>query len=176
MLLDLGYKGRFWKFEKKVTGGTYTRCRLDRALVNTDWMAKFPLASVTHEIAATSDHSALFLDFGRRKEDHKKRDFKYEVMWESHEGLHDMLVDGWEAGSPCATVEEMRQKLTNLASGLMRWSNDTFGTVRKEIKILKRKLEELRGDPLRTGPSHAELKINEQLIEMYHREEIMWRQ
>ena len=24
MLLDLGYKGNFWTFEKKVTGGTYT--------------------------------------------------------------------------------------------------------------------------------------------------------
>ena len=30
-------------------------------------------------------------------------------------------------------------------------------------------LEELRGDPLRTKSSHAELKINEQLIETYHK-------
>ena len=48
--------------------------------------------------------------------------------------------------------------------------------MKKEIKFLKRKLDELRGDPLRTGPSHVEHKINERLIEMYHKEEIMWRQ
>lgn len=122
-------------------------------------MARFPLAAVTHETAATSDHSALLVELGRRKKEHKMREFRYELMWETHEGLHDMLVDGWDAGPPCATVEEMRQKLSNLARGLTRWSNDTFGSVRKEIKLLKRRLDELRGDPLRTGPSHVELKI-----------------
>ena len=48
--------------------------------------------------------------------------------------------------------------------------------MRKEIKHLNKMLEELQPDPLRTGPSHVELKINERLIEMYHRKEIMWRQ
>lgn len=37
-------------------------------------------------------------------------------------------------------------------------------------------LERLRGDPARVGPSHLELKINEKLVELYHREELMWRQ
>ena len=97
-------------------------------------------------------------------------------MWEQHEGLHDRIVDGWDTGVPCTTVQEMRQKLENLAKGLQRWSNDTFGSVRKEIKQLKEKLAELQGDTSRTGPSHAKLKINKRLIEMYHREEIMWRQ
>jgi hypothetical protein len=31
-LIDLGYKGHFWIWEKQVTGGTYTRVRLDRSL------------------------------------------------------------------------------------------------------------------------------------------------
>ena len=31
-LVDLGFKGTRWTFEKKVTGGSYTRVRLDRAL------------------------------------------------------------------------------------------------------------------------------------------------
>jgi len=29
---------------------------------------------------------------------------------------------------------------------------------------------------MRIGPSHTELKINEKLVELYHREELMWRQ
>ena len=37
-------------------------------------------------------------------------------------------------------------------------------------------MDELKGDPLRAAPSHVELKINERLVELYHREEIMWRQ
>lgn len=65
-------------------------------------------------------------------------------------------------------MEDMRQKLSNLSRGLGKWSRDTFGSVRKEIKQLKQVLKEIRSDPLRTGPSHAELKVNERLIEMYH--------
>lgn len=28
MLLDLGYKGRFWTFKKKVAGGTFTKSKV----------------------------------------------------------------------------------------------------------------------------------------------------
>lgn len=80
------------------------------------------------------------------------------------------------AGPPCTTVEELRIKLHDLAKDLGRWNRDTYGSVRIEIKKLKLSLEEFKNDLSRVGPTHAELKINEQLIEMYHREEIMWRQ
>ena len=37
-------------------------------------------------------------------------------------------------------------------------------------------MEKLRSDPSRIAPSHVELKINEKLVEIYHREELLWRQ
>ena len=92
MLLDLGYKGCFLTFEKKVTGGSFTRCRLDRALVNVDWLTRFPLASILDEVAASSDHMTLLLDLGRAKGERTKKEFRYDTMWETHEGLKDMLL------------------------------------------------------------------------------------
>lgn len=97
-------------------------------------------------------------------------------MWENHQGLRGVIMQGWDKGAPCVIVDELGVKLKNMSKGLGKWSTKTFGNARKEIKRLKLLLEELRGDPLRTEPSHVELKINEQLIQMYHREEIMWRQ
>ena len=47
--------------------------------------------------------------------------------------------------------------------------------MRHEIKKLKRDLEILRGVPGRLGPSHDELKISERLVELYYREEILWK-
>jgi len=41
---------------------------------------------------------------------------------------------------------------------------------------LKQELERLQSDPQRTGPTHAELKIKEKILELNHREEIMWKQ
>ena len=56
ILIDLGFQGRKWTFEKKVAGGSFTRVRLDRAFGSTKWCAQFPLAAVEHLTAATSDH------------------------------------------------------------------------------------------------------------------------
>ena len=176
MLIDLGYKGNFWTFEKKVTGGTYTRCRLDRALASAPWLASFPSASVIHLLGVTSDHAPLLIERDAGIAARFQKPFRYETMWETHESFRDIIHEGWGAGPPCAMVHKLRSKLIDLAKDLGRWSRDTFGSVRKEIKKLKQMLEELKNDPLRSGPSHIELKINERLIEMYHREEIMWRQ
>ena len=108
MLLDLGYKGNFWTFEKKVTGGTYTRCRLDRALVNSDWLTMFPLASVTHLTGVTSDHSPLQLNLDAGANDRVNRPFRYETMWERHDSFRDVINPGGGASPPCSTVDELR--------------------------------------------------------------------
>ena len=81
--MDVGYQGRFWIFAKKVTGGTYTRVRLDRALANADWMSRFLMEEVTHLTAATSDHGPILLRTeGGQSQGAPKRSFKYETMWE----------------------------------------------------------------------------------------------
>lgn len=46
----------------------------------------------------------------------------------------------------------------------------------KEIKSLKGLLSSLREAPGRRGPSREEIKVQDRLSELYHREEIMWRQ
>lgn len=118
MLLDIGYRGRFWTFEKKVAGGTYTRCRLDRAFGDAQCMSRFPLASLEHLSAASSDHGPILLDFGRAKKPTATRMFRYEAMWETHDGFRDAMSSGWATGSPCATVQELMHKLQNLSGGL----------------------------------------------------------
>ena len=52
----------------------------------------------------------------------------------------------------------------------------TFGQGRSELRSLKKKLEELRSEPNRQGPSYEELKVQNRIIELNFREEIMWRQ
>jgi hypothetical protein len=47
-LMDLGFTGTAWTFEKKVAGGTYYRVRLDRALATASWSNLYPLATLQH--------------------------------------------------------------------------------------------------------------------------------
>ena len=53
---------------------------------------------------------------------------------------------------------------------------NSLSSVRKELRELKGRLEAMRADPCRTGPMHAELKIQKRIDELNYREEILWRQ
>lgn len=103
-----------------VTGGSYTKCRLDRVLGDTAWLAKYPLASVAHLTGVSSDHAPLLLEMDGGTAEHVQRPFKYEVMWESHDIVRKVISMGWGASTPCTTVEEIRHKLKGLAKDLGR--------------------------------------------------------
>jgi hypothetical protein len=101
-------------------------------------------------------------------------------MWERHENLKPTISASWSSVNVSlggdAAAESVKRKLSGLAQDLSKWGKETFGSVRKEIKTLKQELYCLRALPMRVGPSHAEIKISDRLVELYHREEIMWRQ
>jgi hypothetical protein len=96
-------------------------------------------------------------------------------MWETHAEFSDMLSQTWTSEGKAMTLRELQEKMQRLSTSLLGWEKSTFGHVRRELQSLE-ELEKLRNEPGRTGPSHAELKIVERVLELHHREEIMWKQ
>ena len=61
-LCDLGFRGVPWTFEKKVTGGSFSRTRLDHALASPSWCARYPDVEVEDlATVVTSDHLPILL-------------------------------------------------------------------------------------------------------------------
>ena len=177
---DLGYEGRRWTFEKRVAGGSYCRVRLDRALATVDWCSRFPMARVQNLTAVASDHGPILLTWAERPErgwNRKTRGrFQYELMWERHDEFAPMVDQAWQADGKAATLQELQHKLSSVAGRLAGWGKQTFGKVTLELSKLNGELERLQSDPMRLGPSHAEIKITDRIVELNHREEIMWQQ
>jgi hypothetical protein len=175
-LMDLGYVGTAWTFENKVTGGTYSRVRLDRALATPGWSERFPMAELRHLTAVASDHSAIFLRHEPKEgQPIHARIFRYEAMWESHDKFAPLIEQVWNAETR-TNMQGLERKLMSLSGSLTPWGRDILCHVRRELKELKSKLAELRVAPDRVGPSHRELKIVERLVDLQHREETMWQQ
>lgn len=177
-LTDLGYIGLDWTFERKIQNDEFCRVRLDRALASTEWCSWFPFATLHHLHAVKSDHSPILLL--NEMEAHNQRiavnkPFRYEVMWERHDQFESALKSAWGDGR-VSNVKELRDKLQNTAAGCLRWGSTTFGAVRQELRELRKKLAQLRSDPIRVGPSYEERKVEERIAELGYREEIMWRQ
>jgi hypothetical protein len=87
-----------------------------------------------------------------------------------------MLGRSWTSAGCSSSMEELKGKLSSISSDLAGCGEETFGSVRNQIRMLQRELSEMRSQPDRSGPSHVELKTVEFLNEMLHREEVMWRQ
>jgi hypothetical protein len=62
------------------------------------------------------------------------------------------------------------------ATSLDSWGRSTFGHVRLELSKLKEELDKMQAEPNRQGPSHAEIKVMDRIVELNHREDIMWQQ
>lgn len=95
-------------------------------------------------------------------------------MRDSHAELKHAVRSAWDPNSHNPMVSVVRAKLAALANNLGEWRKSMFGSVCGEK--LKKELESLCGDAARTDPIHAEIKTNDHLIELYLREELMWRQ
>jgi hypothetical protein len=125
---------------------------------------------------AASDHRPILLRWrqeeGRRKRRGKKL-FRYEVMWESHENFTLWMSNAWQEEEQAKTMQELHRKLVTVTRKLDGWGRKTFRHVRMELRRLK-ELEELQSDPSRTGPTHREIKITDRIVELNHREEVIW--
>jgi hypothetical protein len=102
--------------------------------------------------------------------------FRYEVMWERYDDFKSTLKTAW-GSSRASNIDELQEKLQSTTIALTGWGSASFGAVRMELRELRRKLQGLCMDALRSGPSNVEKKVGgvDSRVICY-REEIMWKQ
>ena len=108
-------------------------------------MLSFPLAAVRHLTVVNSDHCLILLslephnksDAVRRKEE----PLRYEMMWETSEGLVPLIQQEWKNYQDCNSVQGMNHKLIHLQQKLRLWEQNNFGAVRRQLREQKKRLE-----------------------------------
>lgn len=145
-----------------------------------EWNARFLLTYVRHLTSAASDHGPIELQWDIRPQRSSgrrgKRQFRYELMWERHSDFRNVLAQASVDQLRVTDLEGLHKKLGAVSRSLGGWNNQSFGNVKWELKNLHTRLEHLRSEPQRTGPSHEEIKTVDRIVELNHREEVMWKQ
>jgi hypothetical protein len=175
-LHDLGYKGVPWTFDNKKEGNKNVKVRLDRAVASPSWTSLFPDANVTHLVSSRSDHCPILIDLEKyHNRQSARRPWRYEIMWEREAFLFDEIEASWNSNPPARNMKDINTKLNCMRGSLNDWKNRSFGSVGKEIKNLKRELQNLmfRND---RSMNFRRKEINRRLDELLLREELMWKQ
>jgi uncharacterized coiled-coil DUF342 family protein len=97
-------------------------------------------------------------------------------MWEKHADFKPFLTNAWEEREKATSMQQLHQKLTDVSGSLEDWGKTTFGHVQREIRQLNERLTVLRADVSRQEPTSEETVVHQRLLELYQREEVMWRQ
>lgn len=95
-LLDLGFVGEKFTWEKSRGAYNWVQERLDRGLANQDWCQLFPSAEVQVVEVATSDHLPLFLHLNKQVYQRRERRFRFENTWLREKECSQVVRNGWE--------------------------------------------------------------------------------
>ncbi|CAM8998732.1 unnamed protein product [Rhodiola kirilowii] len=172
-LMDLGYRGDTFTYSNRRRGESEVRARLDRVVANKGCRDSFPQALVRHGFANSSDHVPIILCLDGARKARKCSLDRFKPMWMRHGGFREVVKDSWNE-QQCATT--LTEKLQNCMSCLQQWSAAEFGDVKKKVKNLKERIQELRVRLRTDEVAGAEMNLSSELDEWMEREELYWRQ
>ncbi|OMO50989.1 reverse transcriptase [Corchorus capsularis] len=141
-LIDLNYHGQKFTWINR-RDNMLIKERIDRALVNLDWMETYPKSQVFNLPIIGSDHSPLLIDTNVVDGKATKL-FKFEVMWTESPECKMVIKDGWSAEFNGSRSFQLVQKLKKCKRLLIDWSRKVFPNNKKAIDELKKKVAEIQ--------------------------------
>ena len=137
--------------------------RLDKALVNTHWLDKYPFSNIQVWPRATSDHVPISLQLNNDIAQKSRMRWKYEFFWEKFEQTSNIIQEVWRhpiSGSPAFRV---KSKLQQSLSSLHAWNKQNIGSIPHQINILE---SHLLHHPV--GQNMAEMDLIQHKLDFFY--------
>lgn len=96
-LVDLGFKGNEFIWEKSRGTEAWVQERLDRGFANSDWRNMFLNAEIEVCEVSTSDHLPLLLQLNAQVYVPRGRRFKFENSWIREADCLNLVRSSWNA-------------------------------------------------------------------------------
>lgn len=127
-------------------------------------------------VAFRSWEETYCLDRGSRQRNTTlvQHGFRFEAMWLRASDYKETLKQAWSAGRAClSSLSSTWESLKGVAGSLRSWSKEAFGSIRKKIGKMERRLASIRASQASPASLSEEKHIESQLCELFEREEIM---
>ncbi|XP_062005939.1 uncharacterized protein LOC133723125 [Rosa rugosa] len=174
-LLDIGYKGQRFTWARKQGDTIVLQERLDRCLVDKNWLLGWPETNLTHLTRIGLDHSPILFNTNPILQ-RPKAGFKFEASWVDEVETAPIIEQCWLSNLFCPNVTTWTTNLTRCKNGLRSWSKNKFPQSNKvEIKKCIEELEELQQhNPF--DSSEQQQNLSKKLGSLWLREEKYWHQ
>ena len=173
-LKDLGFVGKKFTWKGRRHGG-YVLERLDRAVANSQWLAKNPGTKVQHLHSNSSDHQAILVK-PEGITPNPNRSFKFEQMWLKDRGCSATVNSAWGPPIVGITMPEVAGKVKVCGSKLSDWSKNSFGSVKKRLEEKKKLLAKAELAAAKGGDFLVVKFLQKEVNNILDTENLMWQQ
>ncbi|KAL2893943.1 LINE-1 retrotransposable element ORF2 protein [Bienertia sinuspersici] len=112
-LTDLTYTGCRYTWSNNQQGADRVMTKIDRCLINSEWLDMVPNSIVHYPVVNTSDHSPGIISFDQMTNNGNKP-FKFYDMWCKHEKFADLIKEAWTFqgnGTPMYVVVQKQKRV-----------------------------------------------------------------
>ncbi|XP_060202973.1 uncharacterized protein LOC132631415 [Lycium barbarum] len=125
-------------------GSNYTWCnnrrpgkriwkRLDRIIINGNWLQRFNNVTVRHLSRTGSDHRPLLLKCYDSNNNAIKH-FRFRYFWVEQPGFMDLVGQDWQIEVKGNPMWILQQKLKRLGKRLSKWSREDIGDIFQKVE------------------------------------------
>ncbi|XP_019223716.1 PREDICTED: uncharacterized protein LOC109205460 [Nicotiana attenuata] len=140
-LQELKSTGAFYTWNNKRSGEDRVMSRIDRVLVNFDWMSMIPTSTVHYMTEGLYDHSPAIISWDNRKQ-MVNRHFKYFNMWSMDPDFKGKVAESWSTGINGTKMYQIVGKLNRLKRVLKQLKRTKFSNIEGKAEQAKKDLEE----------------------------------
>ncbi|XP_070056435.1 uncharacterized protein [Nicotiana tomentosiformis] len=172
-LIDPGFSGSQFTWCNGWAPNKRVWKRLDRVLVNQDWMNNYDSTNGNHLIRTRSDHSPL-LTIAKNTFQATTKYFRFLYFWTNEDGFKEVVKQSWDIEVHGSPMWKFHLKLNNTCRCLSQWSKTYIDNIFDNVKDLEKMVDDLEHKIItnNTDSNRAELnRINALLIKAYKTEE-----
>jgi Holliday junction resolvase RusA-like endonuclease len=95
----------------------------------------------------------------------------YEIMWEREVYLDERVEQAWAGADTRGDLGQISMALRDVLSALKAWSKEKFGSVRKDLENMRKKLVDLQAADIDQSTIREAIR---EMNELLYKEEMMW--
>ncbi|XP_074267102.1 uncharacterized protein LOC141590406 [Silene latifolia] len=163
-LQDMKTTGAFFTWNNKQASATRVFSRIDRVLVNGDWLKDWSDWFAHYQPEGEFDHCPCIVSCGDRSSGTKKP-FKFFNMWTKVEDFGTLVTQHWQMQIQGTPMFRMVRKLKLLKPSLKKLNRDLFSDIERNADVAYNLLldcqQQLQGDITNTQLMDKEKQIRE---------------
>ncbi|XP_021765449.1 uncharacterized protein LOC110729968 [Chenopodium quinoa] len=138
-LTKIKSKGSFFSWCNKAHNGPRTYSRIDRGIVNQDWMDTYGHVEAIYLPPYLSDHNPILFDI-IHSQPGKGRPFRFLNYLADHESFLDIVDSAWQCSVPGNAMHKVWSKLKQVKTALKAMNIEKFGNVSEKVEAAQNAL------------------------------------